>query len=508
MSPVQRVVLNTISQYGKTITNVILGLYSTRVVLSALGSNDFGTYSLIGGVIAMLGFMTNALMITTQRFMSFYQGKNDVKKSRIVFENSVNLHILLGIVLVLILLIVSRFLFDGYLSILPERLYAAECIYYTVTLSLFVTFCTAPFKALLVSHENIVFVSIVDVLDGVLKVVVAFIVSSCCWDKLIFYGILMGGISIFNFFSFFIYSKVKYREASDLHLCNFDRFYLRDLFSFAVWTSFSSFCLFVKNQGIAIVINRICGTVVNASYGIAFNVSSSVQFVCLSVCNAINPQLMKAEGEDNRNKMIRLCEIESKFAFVLMSMICIPCVFEMPVLLKLWLGNVPDYAVFFCRCVIIAATMDQMTIGIGAAMQAVGNIKKYNLVIYTVKLGALPLALIVKMLDLGVEYIMLGFVITEFISSLLRIYFLKDISGASIKFFFKRVIIKSMFPILLVIIFSVIVFKFYLFDGRLIISFVGSIFVTCLTMYFVALENDEKYHVTRMILGLYNKING
>lgn len=498
LSSTNRVIVNVLAQYGKTITNVLLGLYSTRIVLAALGSSDFGIYSLVGGVIAMLGFMTNALIITTQRFMSYHQGKSDIDKLRTIFSNSVSMHILLGSCVVAILFIASFFLFDGYLVIDHDRLFAAKCIFSTVTASLFITFVTSPFKALLVSHENIVYVSVIDVLDGILKVIVAFAISFCGFDKLIFYGMLMSCISLFNFIAFFTYSRLRYEESQHIVLFRFDKEYIRSLFSFALWTSYSSFCLFIKNQGIAVILNRIYGTAINAAYGIAFNVSSAVQFVCLSVCNAINPQLMKAEGSNNRAKMLRLAETESKFAFILMFTICIPCITEMPLLLRFWLGNVPEYAVFFCRTVVIAATIDQLTIGIGAAMQAVGRIRKYNTIIYSIKILALPLAIICNILGFGVIYIMYGFVATELLSSLLRLVFLMQLTEESIWGFVRRVILKSTPPLLGSFCMAYLSVR-YIHSCRFIFTFALSIMASFSITYIASLEENEKNIINRFV---------
>ena len=103
MTNSQRIIVNTIAQYTRTIINVCLSLYSTRLILSALGQNDFGVYSVVAGVVAMLSFVTNALVITTQRYLSYHHGKNDLSQVRKVFGNSWLLHLFIGIVVVAIL---------------------------------------------------------------------------------------------------------------------------------------------------------------------------------------------------------------------------------------------------------------------------------------------------------------------------------------------------------------------------------------------------------------------
>lgn len=103
MTPSQRIIVNTAAQYTRTIINVCLSLYSTRLVLAALGQTDYGIYSVVAGVVAMLAFMTNALVTTTQRYLSFNHGKGDKEKVYKVFGNSVLLHLLISLGLLVVL---------------------------------------------------------------------------------------------------------------------------------------------------------------------------------------------------------------------------------------------------------------------------------------------------------------------------------------------------------------------------------------------------------------------
>ena len=195
----QRVFVNTLAQYLRTIINMALSLYTVRIVLIALGQSDFGIYSLVAGVVSLLSFVTSSLVITTQRFVSFYQGKGDTDSVRRIFNNSLIIHMALGIVVMCVLQILSPFLFNGFLNIAPERLDAAVFIFQMVILMLFLSFITAPFRALLISHENIVYISVIDVLDGLLKVALVSLLLQVHTDKLQFYGIIMTAIQLFNF---------------------------------------------------------------------------------------------------------------------------------------------------------------------------------------------------------------------------------------------------------------------------------------------------------------------
>ena len=207
-----RLIVNTSAQYARTLINLVLSLYSTRVILSALGIQDYGVYTLIAGVVSMLAFMTNAMVSTTQRFMSFHQTKSNLEVQQRIFGNSVLMHIFFSLGVLILLEIVGLFLFDGFLNIAPERVPAAKIVYQCAITMILCSFITAPFKALLISHENLVYISIIDVLDGLMKVGVAFLLIYITHDKLILYGYLMIAIYVLNLIAFSVYDFRKYKE--------------------------------------------------------------------------------------------------------------------------------------------------------------------------------------------------------------------------------------------------------------------------------------------------------
>lgn len=498
-----RVVLNTIAQYIKTVINIVLSLYSTRLILQILGAEDYGIYSLVGGVVAMLSFITNALITTTQRFISYYNGKNDSVKLKQIFNNSLILHLCLGTFITIAMLIVGCFLFDGFLSIQSDRIYAAKWVYNIVVFTIFVTFVTAPFKALLVSHENIIYISIIDIIDGVFKVFIALFLYIISYDKLIVYSILLGLLSLFNLAAFLMYALKKYDECSLPSFSLFNYSYIKELFSFAWWNIYSTGCIVGRTQGVAIIINKYFGAVLNAAYGVAFSVSSAIQFVSSSLCNAMNPQIMKAEGSNNRSFMLRLAEIESKFGFLLISIVGIPCYFEMETILKIWLGTYPDYAVFFSQMVLVSAIIDQLTVGLTTANQAIGKIKTYSLFINSIKLVTLPIVILCLHFGYGIHSIMYCYCIFEFICAIFRLPFLKKTAGLSISSFISKVFVKEIIPVSVSIttclLISQIVENVYL---RLFLVFVISVILSGISILLFSLCDDEK----QILYRLFNRM--
>ena len=492
--------VNTIAQYTKTIINVLLSLYSTRLVLQVLGTEDYGIYSIVGGVVTMLSFITNSLITTTQRFLSFFQGQGDLRQQKLVFSNSVLLHLFLGLVIIFFLYLIGLFLFDNFLSIPKERVIAAYNVYNIISLTIFITFITSPFKALLVSHENIIYVSIIDVIDGGLKLFIAIVLCFISYDKLISYAWLLSVVSLFNFVAFVWYSFRNFKECTIPKLSEFNIKYVKDLFSFAFWNIYSTGCIVGRTQGIAVLINRFYGPLVNAAYGVAFTVSSAVQFVSSSLCNAMNPQIMKAEGQGNRLKMIRLAEIESKFGFLLIALVGIPCVFNMDVLLSIWLKDVPQYSVYFSQMVMLSAIIDQLTIGLVAANQAVGNIRMYSLVINSIKLFTLPVSFLFLYTGFEVESVMICYLIFELICAVARIFFLQKTAGLNYLGFLEKVFLKELIPILILIVtcFLVYIYIEIPYIKVLLMFFLSSI-IYIISIYFFALCDDEKIIINNVL---------
>ena len=330
----KRVFINTIAQYTKALINTILSLYTVRLILSALGQEDYGIFSLIAGIIALLGFVQNALVITTQRYLSYQYGKDNTNELQRIFSNSLVLHIAIALFLSLIMMIFKDYLCSSFLNIAENRREAAEIVYMMSVGMMVVTFITAPFKALYIARENIVFISFIEILDGVLKFSLALTLLGLDIDKLITYSMMLTGIVIFEFITYLSVAICKFQECRPTKIKqDFDVDIIKRLAGFAGWTTYGMAAIILRTQGLAILLNKFFGTKMNAAYGIATQAYGAVSFVATSVLNAMNPQIMKAEGGNDRNRMLLLASKESKFVVIMMGILFIPLIFEMDNLL-------------------------------------------------------------------------------------------------------------------------------------------------------------------------------
>ena len=501
-----RIVVNTLAQYIRTIINLVLSLYSSRLVLNILGVEDYGIYSLVAGVVSMLSFVTNSLVGSTQRFLSVSQGQGNIDRLKEVFGNSVILHILIGLLITITLEILTPFLFGGFLNIPSDRISVAKILYQCVVIMVYVSFIAAPYKALLVSRENIVYTSVVDVLDGVFKVVLVLMLPYIPFNKLVAYGFVMLSIQLFNLAAYSIYSHVRYEEAVWPRFRAFRIGYIKELSSFTGWMVYSSVCVTMKTQGVAVALNKAMGTIVNAAYGIGMQISGLVSFVSSSLNNAFAPQLMRAEGRGDREHMWFLAEVESKFSCLLLAMIGIPTMFEMPVLLRLWLGdNVPDNTVLFGCTFIIAQIVDMLSTGLSQANKAIGNVGLYTMMTYSPKLLVLPLSWVMLKLGLPLWAVCAVIIFFEALCTFIRIWLFRNTDGFDWSIYIYSVVLKAMIPVVVSCLVCWLVHLFIVAEYRILLTYILSLLSFIVVSYFSALTGREKELLVTIVKRVFKR---
>ena len=492
-----RAVVNTGVQYIRSIISVCILLYTSRLILSALGVKDFGLYSLILGVVSMLSFIKDSLAQTIQRYLSYYQGREDLEKQCKILNNSLLIQLLISVSLIVILFLLKDFVLYELLNIDAQRLEAASFVYSCMLVMLFFTMQSAPYFAVLIAHENIVYTSVIQIIDVFLKLFVALYLSSVNFDKLSFYALCMTSIPVFEYACYCLYCRFNYAECRKIKLLDFDLNLFREMFSFMGWNIYSVGCIMGRTQGIAILLNRYFGVVVNAAYGIAQQVTGQISFLSGSLLNAMQPQIVKAESSKDRNKMFLLSETTSKFAFFLIGFVTVPTLFYMDEILILWLGIVPDYASMACRYILLAAWMDQLTMGLGAANKAIGQIRKYSIIVNTIKIITIPVAWFCLRMGLSVESVFISFVVFEILCAITRIFLLKSQGDMSVCQFVYNVFLKEIVPIGCLFLSTWICYKLIPIKIFLL-TYIISALIFCVAVINCGLTSFEKQNLKRI----------
>lgn len=500
MHPAKRVILNTGFLYAKMAISIFVALFSTRLILTALGVNDFGIFSLVGGVIAMLSFLNAAMSVATQRYLSYFIGAGDSNKLSSVFRNSVILHLAIGFVIIAILEIAGVFLFNGFLNIPVERIETAKLIFQFMIVSTFFTINAVPYDAIINSHENMLFDALSGIFESFMKLGIAILLIYSNFDKLVVYGLLMAGLTILIRIIKSYYCTKKYSECKIKIRGVIDRSLLTEMFLYAGWNMFGALCSLGKTQGIAIVLNLFLGTVVNAAYGIANQVAAQLNFFSQMMLRALNPQIMKSEGANNRERMIRLSMMASKFSFFLLAFIALPCIFEMPAILKFWLKDVPEYTVAFCSLILVSIMINQMTVGLDSAIHATGNIKLYMLIAGTIKLMIVPCAFVLLKLGQPAISVVIGYAAFEALAGIARIFILKKIIGLQVKLYLKYVFAGMFIPISVTVLYLYLITNYFTFNYRFVFTIFSGAFIFLSSVFVGGLSGDEKKTI-KMIIG-------
>lgn len=494
MEPTKRIVTNTLAQYVKAAINICLSLYATRLILQVLSISDYGIFTVVGGVIALLGFMTNALSITTQRYISYHSGQNDRSRLRKIFANSLFLHLLVGGFTAIILLVLRSWLVEDMLVIPPDRIDAANIVYVITVIMLLLTIITAPYKALFIARENIVYIAVVEIIDGILKFILALCIAYIPFDKLIIYTLLLGLILVLNLFAFVIYAKLHFEETCIIiRRADIDKSTLKQLSGFMGWSTYGMGAVAVRIQGTQMVMNLFYGTVINAAFGIAMQVYGALVFISTSILNAMNPQITKAEGVHNRDKAISLACKESKYSVSMMAIVSIPLMIEMPSVMSLWLQEVPDHAVMFCRFILTIFLCDQLTAGLNTLCEAMGNIRNYCLLVYTPKLLSLPIFYFVLRGGNGVETVMWIFLVVELFIALVRIPWVSRATGMKTSLYVKQVFLPLTPLILGVLAIGFLVTSITDMPTRFILNIAVCVIAGAVLLYLTASHTEQAF---------------
>ena len=394
MSTANRVIKNTFWLYGKMGITMFISLYTTRLILNSLGASDFGIFNIVGGSIAMLGFLNAAMASATQRFMSYSEGEGDKEKQKVIFNVSCILHTIISIVLGLALFIVGFILFDGILNIPAERLLAAKVIFGALIISTMFTVMNVPYDAILNAHENMKYYAFVGIFESLLKLAVAYVCVYTLSDKLVVYGLLMACIPFVTLSIMKIYCHRNYQECILAPRRYYDKSVLREMTGFAGWNLFSTSASMITNNGVGIVMNMFFGTVINAAQGVANQICGQLMSLTTIMNKAVSPVITKSEGQQEHGQTLRMAATSSKALYFITSLLALPAIITMSDLLNLWLKNVPDYAVFFASVQLMISLCEQLTGAYGTAINATGRIKGISIVKSVAKFSYLPISYI------------------------------------------------------------------------------------------------------------------
>jgi O-antigen/teichoic acid export membrane protein len=500
MQAAKRVVKNTIFLYVKMGITIFSSLYATRLILNALGINDFGIFNLIGGLITMLIFLNAAMTQASQRFMSYAHGKKDSAEQRNIFNISIVLHLIIGFFAVLLLESLGLFLFDDILKIDLDRVDAAKIIYQFMIVSTFFIIISVPYDAVINANEDMLFIAILGIFESLLKLGIAIYITLYLGDKLIVFGFLMAFLSMVVVGIKIFYSHKKYKDVKINFRKYFDKSLFKNMSSFTGYTLIGQSTSTISNYGQGFMLNIFFGTIVNAAQGIVGQVSGQLGSFAATMLRALNPMITKSEGAGNRELMLNTSFVGSRISFFLLIFFYVPIILEMPVIFNYWLVEIPEYTIVFCKLLLMRNLIEQLYTTLYSTIASVGNIKHFQ--IYNAILNIFPLPVIYILFSLGFSPVALYvvFIFYSIFQGGLYLFFAKRECGISIKKYFKEVILKSLVTLLVIIL--IVLVPYFLVEVepyRLLSVVIVNIFAFSLAVWTIGLSKIEKDFILQLI---------
>lgn len=385
----RRIAKNTLFLYCRMLISVWISLYTSRVILDILGVDDYGIYNIVGGVVAIFGFLNGSMSGATSRFLSFEIGVGDRRKLEMTFSTSFLIHTGIAVALFVLAETIGLWFVNSELVIAPERMAAANWTYQLSIATMMVTIIQIPFTASIMSHEKMDVYAYVSLLNVVLKlVIVLMLVFFPDSDKLVIYAVLFFVVALTVEIIYMVYCLRKFPECRLSF--KYDKAILKAMVSFSGWDVYGSLCYTSRLQGSNIILNNFGGTVLNAAGGLAVTVSATLTSFASTVISAFRPQIIQQYARSNYGYMLDMLYNAAKYSCLLMGVLVVPMFIEMDYVLGLWLVDPPEYTSAFCRICLLATCAELVNYVVGIGIHATGRIARISFISGTIYLMELP----------------------------------------------------------------------------------------------------------------------
>lgn len=442
----KRIVKNSLYLYLRMFITLIVGLYTSRITLVALGVSDYGIYNVVGGFVTMFVFLNLAMVNSTQRYITYELGKGNIKNLEECFSTSVNIHIVIALIIVLLSETIGVW-FIYYKMVIPESsIDAAIWVFQFSVLSCVLGIVSTPYNALIIAHEKMSAFAFISLLDAILKLLIAFFILSSEGNRLILYAALLACVAALDRLIYGVYCRRTFPE-SKYHF-TINKPLILEMTKFASWNLVGNLSYVCYTQGLNVLLNVFFNPVVNAARGIAVQVQSVVANFSYNIENAFKPQITKTFAQGERERMHMLIYASARFSFFVLFLISFPILIEIDQILNVWLVEVPSHTANFVRLTILASLSDALTAPLITAAQATGDVRKYQLTVSLLCFLILPLSYIALLFIPIPEMV---FVINLFIFVIIQIVKVIVVSrqvGFSICNYFKIVFVKAFFVVL------------------------------------------------------------
>jgi len=485
--------------YFRMLINMAVGLFTSRIVLQALGIEDYGIYNVIGGVVLMFAFLNTTLSGATSRFLTFELGKQNLENLKKTFSSALTIHIGVALIIFVLAETIGLWFLETKLVLPESRMLAARIVYQFSILSCMITVTQVPYNASIISHERMDVFAYVSILDALLKLLIVYLLFIGEHDKLVAYAILYFVVTTLIAIVYRLYCTRKYPECH--YKFEYDKKTLKPLLQFSGWDLYGNLSVVACVQGMNILLNLFFGPTINAAAALGNQVRNAVAGFSANFLTAVQPQMVKEYARQNNDNMVQLIINASKYSFLLSYILYFPLIIENKFALSLWLKEVPDYTVVFCQLSLIYSLIGAFVSPINMAIHATGKIKYLSLATGTLFLITLPISYVLLRLGYSPVYpfiVNIVFFILAYFSNLLILN--RNVKEFSIQLIVKKVIGPCFFLVLLSIPIPAYIY-FEMTEGwpRFLLTCFASVSIVALLAYYIVFDKGVRLQITTKI---------
>jgi len=469
---------------------MLVSLYTVRVVLNTLGAEDYGIYNIVGGVVVMFTFLNGAMTAATQRFLNFAMGENDTEQIRNVYSISFVIHILIAVLIIVLAETIGLWFFYAWLNIPYERQSVALIVYQFSVVATAINIIMVPYRATIIAHEKMSFFALISIVEVLLKLGTAFLLVIILFDKLAVYAFLLSVVGLVVFVIHKIYCN-KMFEIAHFRYCK-DKQLFQQLIGFSGWSVFGSFSNVSNSRGTNILLNIFYGVTVNAAMGVATQVNAAVYTFVSNFQTAFRPQIVKSYAAKDYDYFKRLIFQTSKVSFYLLFFFVLPLSINAEFVLRVWLKNVPEYAVVFTQLMLLNSLETAISGPLMMSIQATGDIRKYQLIGSILMFANLPLSLLFLWFGFSPVWVLIIRIVLNILTIIWRIIFSSKKIGLPIMSFLREVIVPVVLITIICSLLTMFFQSFFVDWTRLILScIISTMSIGCL-VYWIGLNKQEK----------------
>ena len=433
----KRIAKNTLLLYVRMLFMMAVNLYTSRVVLNALGVEDFGIYNVVGGVVAMFSVISGSLSAAISRFITYELGKGNNDRLNKIFSASVTIQLLLSLIIVILVESIGVWFLNVKMSIPTDRMLAANWVLQFSIATFVINLVSVPYNAAIIAHERMSAFAYISILEALGKLAIAYLIVVSPMDRLIFYALLMCSVAVIVRAVYGYYCKRHFAECT--YHFHWDREILKKMFGFAGWNFIGASSAVLRDQGGNIIINLFAGPAVNAARGIAGQVNNAVTGFVSNFMTALNPQITKSYASGDREYMMTLIYQGARLSFYMLLLLSLPILANTHYILSLWLKTVPEHSVLFVQLTLIFAMSESISNPLVTAMLATGNIRNYQIVIGGLQMMNLPVSYVLLRMGYIPETVLIVAICISQCCLAARLYMLRGMIGLSSKTYLKKV---------------------------------------------------------------------